>query len=503
MAELTVYVVAFLAFYIGVLLWMGQRAAKHSKTLEGYALGGRWLSSLAWGLSGFATWGSASAYMGVPALMYTFGWSFWWLPMATTITPVIAIILFTGRMRKQGEKLGALTTQDYISFRYGGGICGEILRLLISIILMIITVGWMIAQFKGSGTLFKYIVGGPFEFGVLISAIVILIYVVVGGMLAAALTDVFQAAFMILISIALVPVVLGAVGGFEGMSAGLAKIDPGLAQPFYKWWTPLFAVCLFPYWFGFYASMPFYNNKWLALRGGKGYWREVLEFAIGFQAGQTFEIILWWCGGAARAMGITATPPYGADMVIPELIVRFLHPALVVVGLVAILAAIMSTVDHVVHAAGLALGNDIYRRIIRRAKQDDAKVISNALLISRIMVFVFVVIGAAWTFISPPPLLSLLMYYVAGWMMSALLVPMGMGLWYKEATPQAALASALAGLIGFTWCSTPGVGPGLGYAVDGSFGILSSLIAFLVVQFIVLKLKGERAIPKVATEIFE
>jgi len=108
------------------------------------------------------------------------------------------------------------------------------------------------------------------------------------------------------------------------------------------------------------------------------------------------------------------------------------------------MAAAMSTADGLVLAISNALSHDIYYKIID-PKADTAK----RLLVARVLL---VIIGAAGAYIASFRLTSILgsVAWAFDFAMSGLFFPLVLGVWWKRATRQGAIAGIIAGIVSGT-----------------------------------------------------
>ena len=108
------------------------------------------------------------------------------------------------------------------------------------------------------------------------------------------------------------------------------------------------------------------------------------------------------------------------------------------------MAAAMSTADGLVLAISNALSHDIYYKIID-PKADTAK----RLLVARVLL---VIIGAAGAYIASFRLTSILgsVAWAFDFAMSGLFFPLVLGVWWKRATREGAIAGIIAGIVSGT-----------------------------------------------------
>jgi sodium/proline symporter len=396
------------------------------------------------GLAVFASFCSAASYLGIPALLYNQGWSAFWLWVGPVLGWVFGVVVLGLRTRVFGRILGSLTISQFIGDRYQSR---EIVALL-GVITAALMFPIMIGQLKGSGLVFQYITGLSYEAGVIISAGVVFLYMVFGGMYADIYTDAFQALIMMLMTVLLVPIGLSLVGGFSGLNATLAAQNPILVQPFNPtFFTPAVAVMTVLYWtLAVFTSQPHGTNKFLSLRSIK----DLRSFIIIGTIGYTIFASNVSLGGLfARALNPKLPQ---ADTSTLWLLVNHFPAWVAAIILVAILAATMSTIDGILHVVGLSVSNDIYRRYVVPLRGGDSEapaVDRTALRLSRLMLFIFTVLPTYFALVSPPQFLLLLIYVGIGGILSATFAPYVVGLYWRRATRAGAIASMLVGLACF------------------------------------------------------
>jgi Na+/proline symporter len=323
---------------------------------------------------------------------------------------------------------------------------------------------------------FAYSVGIDYVIGVLIGALIVCIYVPMGGFMATTATDVIQGIIMIASTILLVPLVFSVAGGLPEISVKMAAIDPKYNQVFYGTWTPVAAFCVALYWLMWYVAAPYLGRLYISLK--KPDWREVVKFGVFFQLGQTFGMLLWYTGFAALALGIKPKPPFGYDLAIVEFGIRYTPPILTpLLGLafVGILAAVLSSVEDFIHNASVELGHTVIGELIPSLRRKEVA----SLWICRIIVWGIVVVAIVYAIISPPPLLSIFMYYVAGPLLAASFISLMIGLYHRNAIKIAVEIAAIASIAGTlaSYFILPPVYTGH-FSVPPSFGLMIGLIVY-------------------------
>lgn len=196
--------------YTGLLLHHALVGRRASTGVEGYYVGGRNLSGVVIGVSFVATFASTNSYIGHAGKGYAFGLP--WLIMAATI------VLFTWlswkfvapRLRAYTGAVGAVTVPDYLARRYGEN---SAVRTLSAIVVVLSSLLYLVAIFKGAGHLFEMFLGIPYEMAVLVTLTIVVVYTSVGGFVSVVRTDVVQGGLMMVGSVTIFLFVTDAAGG--------------------------------------------------------------------------------------------------------------------------------------------------------------------------------------------------------------------------------------------------------------------------------------------------
>jgi SSS family transporter len=175
-------VVVYLLGTLGLGVWAGSRI----KNTSDFAVAGRSLPLIMVVTTTFATWFGAETVMGIPAKFIQGGLNALVEDPFGAGTCLILVGLFFARRL---YKLNLLTIGDYYRQRYGKGI-----EVFCSVAIIASYLGWVAAQITALGLVFSVLTGGAMSetAGMIVGTLAVLIYVVVGGFLAVALTDFIQ-----------------------------------------------------------------------------------------------------------------------------------------------------------------------------------------------------------------------------------------------------------------------------------------------------------------------
>jgi SSS family solute:Na+ symporter len=175
-------VVLYLLGTLALGIWAGTRI----KNTSDFAVAGRSLPLIMVITTTFATWFGAETVMGVPAKFVQGGLNAVIEDPFGAGTCLILVGLF---FATKLYKLNLLTIGDYYRERYGKGI-----EIFCSAAIILSYLGWVAAQITALGLVFSVLTAGAMApaAGMVVGTLAVLIYVVVGGFLAVALTDFIQ-----------------------------------------------------------------------------------------------------------------------------------------------------------------------------------------------------------------------------------------------------------------------------------------------------------------------
>lgn len=207
-----VTIVVYLAIMIGIGFFFGK---KGENSAEGFYLGGRKLGPLVAAMSAEASDMSSYLLMGLPGLAYIAGFSeVSWTAIGLGVGTYLNWLFVAKRLRRYSNNLGAFTVPDFFSKRYHDR--RNVISLIAAIVIIIFFVPYTASGFKAVGTLFNSLFGVDYHVAMIIGAVIIVGYTVVGGFLAVSTTDLVQS---IVMTLALVVMVFFGVYKAGGWSA--------------------------------------------------------------------------------------------------------------------------------------------------------------------------------------------------------------------------------------------------------------------------------------------
>jgi cation/acetate symporter len=494
--------VGFTVVIYAVIGWLSR-----TMQVDAYYVAGRQVPAVFNGMATAADWMSGASFVAMAGGIYMSGYPYLAFVVGWTGGYVLVAVLMAPYLRK----FGCYTVPDFIGTRYGGNTA----RFCAVVVLVVASFTYVTAQINATGTIASKVLQIPFEVGVWIALIAILLCSMLGGMRAVTWTQVAQ--YIVLIIAYLVPVIwmsnkqgfgiipqlvygdavarinelemLHQVGvlkpgpaGLEGVSALTVKhsFASGSLIPNIQFVTLVACMMLGT------ASLPHILMRYFTTPSVKAArqsvaWSLLFIFLLYFTApalatftklqvldpnlatsiiGKPVEQVmaLGWIQKWSN-VGFLAIVDANKDGIL-QINEFFMRPDIVVLatpeiaglpavisGLVAAggLAAAMSTADGLLLAIANALSHDLYYKMI-----DPKADTKHRLIVARVLLMV---IGAAGSAVAALRLTGILgaVAWAFDFAMSGLFFPLVLGIWWKRANRQGAIAGMVIGLAVGTW----------------------------------------------------
>jgi sodium/proline symporter len=183
------------AFYLVVILIVGFVTYRINKSHKDFFIAGRKLNPWVVAFSERASGESAWLLLGLPGAAYAAGLLEFWTALGC-VSGIIFYWFFIARaLREETEKLGAFTLPTFLAAGYDRG--QGVIRVLATFIIVFFFIFYLSAQFNGAGKILNVTFGLPQRTGMIIGAVVIIFYTMMGGFFAVAWTDLVQGIIMI------------------------------------------------------------------------------------------------------------------------------------------------------------------------------------------------------------------------------------------------------------------------------------------------------------------
>ena len=182
-------------FYLLFLIVVGLMTIKYNKSQEDYLLAGRRLGPWVTAFSERASGESAWLLLALPGAAISVGLGEAWTVIGITVGIIASWYLIAEKLRIETEKYAALTIPGYLHKKYNDN--SNIIRLFSAVIIAFFFLFYVSAQFHASGKVINTLFGLSSINGIIIGAIVIISYTLLGGFFAIAWTDLLQGILMI------------------------------------------------------------------------------------------------------------------------------------------------------------------------------------------------------------------------------------------------------------------------------------------------------------------
>jgi Na+/proline symporter len=221
MSAKVIWLFAFVALYWTYCIYWGIRGARMAKTASDYFIAGRQLSLWVFVLAATATSFSGWTFMGHPGLVYRDGFQYAYASFYTITIPFTGVI-FLKRQWMLGKRFGYVTPGELLADYFRG----DFIRILTVVVALFYSIPYLGVQLGASGFLFNVLTDGLVgeAFGMWLLSIVVLVYVASGGLRAVAYVDTMQCILLALGIIITGVIALNAVGGWDALNAGMAKL---------------------------------------------------------------------------------------------------------------------------------------------------------------------------------------------------------------------------------------------------------------------------------------
>ncbi len=482
--------ILLLVVFFASMVLVGIYARKHTKSVEGFVLGGRnagpWLTAFAYGTSYF----SAVVFVGYAG---QFGWSYGvsatWIGIGNAlIGSLLAWVILGRRTRVMTHYLGSKTMPEFFGTRFES----KNLKIVASMIVFVFLIPYTASIYNGLSRLFGMAFDVPYYVCVIGMAFMTALYVILGGYMATAINDFIQGIIMLGGIAAVIIAVLNGQGGFTEAIIELSKIpsDAGIAAEQQGVFTSFFGpdplnllgviiLTSLGTW-----GLPQMIGKFYAIKDEK-------SINTGTVISTIFAFIVaggsYFLGGFGRLFDSEAIRNEAGgimyDAIIPSML-GTLSDILVGIVVVLVLSASMSTLSSLVLTSSSTLTLDLLKETVMKNISEKKQV-----RIMQIAIVIFITISVIIA-LNPNTFISSLMGISWGALAGSFLAPFLYGLYWKRTTKAAVAASFVSG-IGITVSNMM-----FGYIGSpinaGAIAMITGLVVVPVVSIVSGKSKPKR-----------
>lgn len=495
MSTTNIIVLCAFAFYMAIMILIGIINSK-SKNNEDYFLGGRGLGAWTAAISAEASDMSGWLLMGLPGAFYLTGSGDIWIAIGLLIGTILNWVFVSKKLRRYTIKAeNSLTIPSFFDNRFKSK---GALKIVSAIIIAIFFSVYTASAFSSGAKLFATLFGTDENYsqvyliGLVIAAVVILVYTLLGGFKAVCTTDLIQGMLM-LAAILTVPIIAYAIisgnGGFDAnlmqhadikgyeitnVAAFVNPIDEGLS------WQGVVSGLA---WGLGYFGMPHILVRFMAVKSEKEIKKSgtiaIIWVTLAF-------IASFFIGILGRAFLTSNLNETTSETVFIRMIQQIFSDnfALIFIGgifLCGILAAVMSTADSQLLVTASAISEDMYKGTIKKDASE-----KSALMIGRVAVIVIAVLAFTIALDPNSSIMGLVSDAWAGF--GAAFGPVVLlALFWKRSNASGAMAGMISGaLTVIVWDYIPMISTADGLATIGSSTGLYSLAVGFPVALVVM-----------------
>lgn len=437
--EIFLYV-GILVVYFAVMILIGVKNSRSSRSVNGFVLGGRsvgpWLTAFAYGTSYF----SAVIFIGYAG---QFGWNFGiaatWIGIGNAVIgSLLAWAVLGRRTRVMTQKLDSATMPDFFGKRFSD----DKLKIAASVIVFIFLIPYTASLYKGLGSLFAMAFDIPYWVCIVIMAAVTAVYVLVGGYMATVWNDFVQGIIMLFGIVVVVIAVLMSKGGLTQAIIDLSQFSAGGQQGAY---TSFFGPDLYGLIMVIILTslgtwgLPQMVQKFYTIKSER-------SVHTGMIVSTVFALVVaggcYFLGGFGRLFVSDVSGGY--DSIVPAMLAESLPPILIALVLVLVVSASMSTLSSLVMSSSSTLTLDL----IKGVKKDMGH--RTQMVLIRAFVAVFIVVSAVIAIVYEEFQLSFIAQMMGvswGALAGAFLAPYLFSLYWKKTTKASCWACFAFGVV--------------------------------------------------------
>ena len=409
MDQNTIKILIAMVIYMAAVIVIGVLYAKRAnKNSEEYFLGGRSLGPWITAMSAEASDMSGWLLMGLPGVAYWCGLAdAFWTAFGLAIGTYFNWLIVSKRLRRYSVRANnSITLPEFFSNRFREK--KKVIMMIAAAFILIFFTVYASSCFVTCGKLFSTLFGTSYTSMLIVGAIFVLLYTLLGGFLAESASDFMQAIVMI-VALAVIVVISTIKAGGIGVVIGNAKDIPGFleffglatpvvdgnGQQLVEGGKPLFgaaadysflSVCSMLAWGLGYFGMPQVLLRFMAIRK-----EEELD--------RSRRIAMVWVVislAVAVFIGIVGRQLFpdvhltksAAENIFITLATTSLAPILAGFVMAGILAATISSSDSYLLIAASAFAKNIFQGIYKKTATD-----KQVMLVSRITLLVLALIG--------------------------------------------------------------------------------------------------------------
>jgi Na+/proline symporter len=420
--------VAFVIFYLVLNLLVGWFASTKVRTTTDFVLAGRTLSLGLATMVTFATWFGSETMLGAPREFVHGGL---YAVIEEPFGAALGLFIVGAIYARKLYPLPVLTFSDFFRIRFGR------LSEKISALVMIPSYfGWISAQLVALGLTLHLLLPISTEMGIVIGALLVMTYTLMGGMWSISITDFLHNIILIIGLLILAYLLLDKI-------PDLGVFISQQPQGFFRF-TPIKNT-----WIDWLQ----YIGAWMVIGLGSIPQQDIFQRVMSAKsspiaakasiAAGTMYLTIAMLPLLIGLVGVRLYPSLLADdaLLITHLVMQFMPYGIQILFLGALLSALLSTTSGAILAPASVLGENLLKPMMKYPS--DKKVLA----IIRLSV-VLVTTACIWMAVSRQNIFELV-GEASAFSLVSLFIPLNAGLWWKKASAMGSHLSMLLGL--FVW----------------------------------------------------
>lgn len=447
------------AIYLGVTLYLGYLGYKRTNSAHDFMVAGRKVHPWIIGLSYGATFISTSAIVGFGGIAALYGMGLIWLTVLNIgVGILIAFIVFGKKTREIGHRLNAVTFPDLLGKRFES----PFMQYATGVMILLAMPLYCAAIIIGGALFIQTTFNIDYSISLLGFALITATYVLFGGIIAVMYTDAMQGILMLVGMTILLVLTFASVGGINNGFNSLANLSPqipGFLQSggLHSWtampdlgsniWFTLVTTIVMGVGIGVLAQ-PQLSVRFLTAKDDRSLNRAIMVggpfllmmTGVAFTVGPLTNV--WFWEKTDKVAYVAAGN--NADNIIPLFINMAMPDLFIVLFLLVLLAAAMSTLSSIFHTMGTTAGYDIYKHIAKRETPSKR--------VTQIGMMVMIVVSVALAFAMPFNIIARATAMFMGLCACAFLPALTYGLYSKKPLAMPAKYSLVVGAVSwFLW----------------------------------------------------
>jgi SSS family solute:Na+ symporter len=350
MIEFILLIISYFTFLILIGIYAHK---KTQKTAQDYFLANRTFGPIILFFTLAATNFSAFTFLGFAGKAYDSGFGQYGIMAFGTGFMAIMFYVIGRKVWKLGKEKGYITPPELIGDRFNS----ISLRLLFMSVMVIFTIPYLATQAIGAGMIIQSVTSGSigWQISAIITMLIIMLYVLFGGMRGSGWTDIIQGIIMITaLTLAVVFIAIN-LGGFEAANTMAYNANPDLFNRpgGGEYFTPFIWFSFMLLWIFADPMFPQLFSRFYTAKDEKSIKYSMILYPIIVSFLFLFPVLI---GVWAHGVGLV---PEQKDMVLPLMVYNYTPGIIYAFVMVGALAALMSTADSQLLSLSTMLSHDL------------------------------------------------------------------------------------------------------------------------------------------------